>query len=382
MAADTSSRADVRSETLLITDLVVDPGIQIRKSNTEATIQRYAEIVDALPPVEAVETPDGRFILYEGFQRTAAHLRAGRTHIRVQVRPGTRELALELAAIANLRHGQPLEPDERDEAVRRLHQLHPDLNARALAERMLHAVSYTSVQRLMDADEVRRAVMFRWTNLLSHAALSDIHGAPREAWAPLVRAYDANRWSRAQLQQVIAELADDATPQGHKEGLLRGTAQPGDHLRAKAVPKGTTSSPPAPFGAPSGTGSVLDSPDYEADYADQDWDEDEYVGDEPGYDPVGSDVGERLVAVSPLVIVPVRIPSDRPRQRGNRTYRRERMTVQRTFSISVSDDVLDGWGDPNDPDTKGWALLCREVYRQLWKGRPAMWPPTGADWGE
>jgi len=361
-----------------IRDLTIDPAIQIRKANREQAILRYMDAIDVLPPVEAIRTPEGKLILYDGFQRTAAHQRLGLDDIRVLIEDGTREEALERAIVANLRHGEPLDQDERDEAIRRLHQLHPQAGSRLIATKMMHSVSASTVERLLDADEVRQAVPFKWLTHISHGALADISAAPKANWSALACAYDQNKWTRPQLQQAVKEVGDESVPAAHRQALLDGTAQPGDHLRTEKAEEEKTEQP----AAPGAVGQLTVVSEQAEEEPEEEPEEDEYVGDEPGYDPVGTDVGERLIAVSPFVVIPVRIPSGRPRQRGNRTYQRERVTVQRTIPISVTDEVLDGHGNPNDMESAGWAMLCREVYRQLWRSRPAIWPPDGPGWGE
>lgn len=365
-----------RTELVPIDSLVIDATIQIRKANDEATIERYREVLDQLPPVEVMETPDG-LILYDGFQRTAAHQRAGRDHVPANIETGSREEALERAAVANLLHGKPLETAERDEAVRRLHQLHPQASLRELSECLHHSVSHVTISKLLDADEVRGAVMFKWAQLLSHSALAEIHNAPREHWAALTRAYDRHRWTLAQLHQAVQDVSDESLPTAYRAALVRGEAQPGDHriIPINPVQEQTrrVKEEYASFAADLGTSLSDEQVDFD--------EEDEYIGDPPGYDPVGR-TEERLVSVTPFVVVPVRVASGKPRMRGNRQYTRERVTVQQTIEISVSDDVLEGFGDPSDPTTKGWAMLCREVYRQMWRQRPQVWPPADETWGE
>src|SRR4051812_47561116 len=99
-----------------LADLVVDPSIDIRAHLDEATIARYEESFDELPPVVAFRTSDG-LLLADGFHRVSAAERLGRASIDAEVKKGSRNDALEHAAIANVRHGQPLSTDERREAV-------------------------------------------------------------------------------------------------------------------------------------------------------------------------------------------------------------------------------------------------------------------------
>ena len=118
---------------LAIKNIVRDPWVQVRLSgNDQETVRAYMEVFDHLPPVEVIKTPDG-YLLADGFHRIDAAALLGHDKIEANVREGTHDDAMELAALANLRHGQPLTRDDRNDAIRRLRRAHPRWSKRQLA---------------------------------------------------------------------------------------------------------------------------------------------------------------------------------------------------------------------------------------------------------
>ena len=99
---------------LAIKNIRRDPWVPVRLSgNDQETVQGYMEAFDHLPPVEFIKTLDG-YLLADGFHRIAAAILLGHDKIEANVRKGTHDDALELAALANLRHGQPLTREDRN----------------------------------------------------------------------------------------------------------------------------------------------------------------------------------------------------------------------------------------------------------------------------
>ena len=109
---------------LAIKDIGRDPWVQARLSgNDQETVQGYMEAFEHLPPVEVIKTPDG-YLLADGFHRIAAAMLLGHDKIEANIRKGTHDDALELAALGNLRHGQPLTREDRNDAIWRLRLAH------------------------------------------------------------------------------------------------------------------------------------------------------------------------------------------------------------------------------------------------------------------
>lgn len=206
---------------LKLADLVIDPTIQIRRSNHEPTIRRYEEAFEKLPPVVVFDTDEGR-ILADGFHRAAAAERLGQTTIQAKVHKGTREDAAEFAVIANTKNADPLLPEERDDGIRRLKQLHPDWSQQQLADAM--SVSKRTVRRVFETDKVKRKVIV--TGSLSESHYAEVAGAKEEHWEPLLEAASERDWDRDTTRLARQNLEDKGVPQKHKRELLAGKADP------------------------------------------------------------------------------------------------------------------------------------------------------------
>jgi hypothetical protein len=78
-------------------------------------------------------------------------------------------------------------------------------------------------------------------------------------------------------------------------------------------------------------------------------------------DPVGTDVGERLRPVRVNVSLEYRVESGRPRHRGDRTYQREEVKVERSVRLNFSSAVLDPGSGPAAIATG----VAQQLYRRL-----------------
>ena len=87
-----------RDMTLLrITDLLANAPIDPEAHLDAARVERYAEMLDALPPVVVFDTAEG-LLLADGYHRVAAARRRGLQRIEAEVRRGSRHDALRYAA--------------------------------------------------------------------------------------------------------------------------------------------------------------------------------------------------------------------------------------------------------------------------------------------
>jgi hypothetical protein len=137
--------------TLALKLIVRDPALQCRSALDEATVLRYVDVVDELPPVRVilVETPEHHSLwkhyLVDGWHRFEAHVRAGRTVIRTVVDVGDRRAAILAAVKANSSHGLPRSHEDTRRAVKVLlmDEQWCKLSDRKLAE--LADVSHTHV---------------------------------------------------------------------------------------------------------------------------------------------------------------------------------------------------------------------------------------------
>jgi len=211
---------------LAIKEIVVDPTVQIRRGNHEATVQRYEESFDKLPPVDVFKTPDG-LLLADGFHRIAAAERLKLREISANVHKGTREDALEFAVVSNTKNADPFTPEERDDGIRRLKQLHPAWSNVRIAQVM--SVSEAAVRKVFQADLVARAVIGtrRGDEIAKKPSLlTEIAAAPRAAWEPLANAAIERGWSRDATRLAVKNVRDDRIPDEHKRRILSGKADP------------------------------------------------------------------------------------------------------------------------------------------------------------
>jgi len=92
---------------LRVDQITVDPTIQSRTALDEPTVEEYAEQYEAgasLPALEVVKV-GARYVLYDGYHRHAALLRAGRIDVDALVLEGTEDEARLYSAGANTDHG-------------------------------------------------------------------------------------------------------------------------------------------------------------------------------------------------------------------------------------------------------------------------------------
>jgi ParB-like chromosome segregation protein Spo0J len=85
---------------VLLTEIIIDPEVQIRDSLNQDKVEEYAQVIDQLPPVALFADAGGRLYLGDGFHRVEAARLAGWESITANISPGGREAALEHAARA------------------------------------------------------------------------------------------------------------------------------------------------------------------------------------------------------------------------------------------------------------------------------------------
>jgi ParB-like chromosome segregation protein Spo0J len=85
-------------EDVPITDLLASPLVDPQRHLDADRVQRYALILDELPPVTVFRLDeDQTLLLADGYHRLAAARMAGRSTLRADVRGGTRADALHFA---------------------------------------------------------------------------------------------------------------------------------------------------------------------------------------------------------------------------------------------------------------------------------------------
>ena len=91
-------RENGRMRVLRIDDLLANAPVDPEAHLDAARVERYAGMVDALPPVVVFETPDG-LLLADGYHRVAAARRRGLETVEAEVRIGSRHDALRYVAM-------------------------------------------------------------------------------------------------------------------------------------------------------------------------------------------------------------------------------------------------------------------------------------------
>ena len=99
-----------------MTEIQADQEVNFRDAIDQERVSLYREAVGDLPPMVVIEI-EGELTLADGFHRHAAMVAEGLEEITVDVRPGTRNEAMRIAAVANAQHGNPLTRTERDKAI-------------------------------------------------------------------------------------------------------------------------------------------------------------------------------------------------------------------------------------------------------------------------
>ena len=198
--------------TVLLTDIKIDPTVQIRRGPHAGIVEKYMEAFEKLPPIDVFDTPEG-MLLADGFHRWAAAERLGHPAIEANVREGSREDAMEWAVVANTKHGEQFTREERDDGIRRLHYMHEDWSERQLADAM--SVSATTVNTLLRVDEVKGRTFPKsaYVNAPTDSHYREIARAPEQVQQPLVVATQKREWSVAETAQAVRNLKDERVPE-------------------------------------------------------------------------------------------------------------------------------------------------------------------------
>jgi ParB-like chromosome segregation protein Spo0J len=80
-----------------IVDLLANAPVDPEAHLDTARVERYAEVLDALPPVVVFDTAEG-LLLADGYHRVAAARRSGLETVEAEVRRGSRHDALRYVA--------------------------------------------------------------------------------------------------------------------------------------------------------------------------------------------------------------------------------------------------------------------------------------------
>lgn len=200
---------------IALADITIDRDIQIRDGLSEVAIERYADMATDPPPI-TVFGPSN--ILADGFHRYEVARRRGSPAIEAERRKGGRDEAAEYAAIANLHNSEPLTRVERNRAVQRIADLHPDWSARKVAAET--GVDVVTVLNIQQARRLRASLppdIADATNGGGKPILTDTHlyriaALPEAQREPVARRAVAEGWSEPETRVHVAEIKAGIEP--------------------------------------------------------------------------------------------------------------------------------------------------------------------------
>lgn len=206
---------------LKLREIIVDPAVSVRERNDEELTQEYMASFAKLPPVVVFKVKEG-YLLADGFHRVAAAERLGHKDIAAEVRTGSRNDALEFAAVANMRHGKRLTGSDKRQAIQRIHVLHPNWPATKISEVL--NVSEDAIGTVLRADQVRKSVPN--AGPLPDEHLAAIASAPVAQRSALVEVAKDKGWTARETQAAVQNIKDETLPSDFKKAILRGRAEP------------------------------------------------------------------------------------------------------------------------------------------------------------
>lgn len=130
-----------KSVTMKLTDIVVDPNCQVREKLDGDTVTAYAAVLQeggTLDPIKAYQVSNGRVVRIDGSHRceATANVFGPDAEIQVVIYNGTLQDAQWAAIQANLKHGLPLNRNDKRIAIKKVLE-HPDgknMSDRAIAK--------------------------------------------------------------------------------------------------------------------------------------------------------------------------------------------------------------------------------------------------------
>lgn len=166
--------SNVSTRTLGLGEVVWREDLYPRFEPDPATIQRYAESIEHLPPIEVNQHNE----LIDGYHRWTAHKKAGANEITASVTETASDAHLqELGIEKNAKHGLQLRRDEKQSIARKLYA----------------AKQVTDKKRLQELLGVGKSALAEW--------LSDLDRAEREERDRKIR----DMWLACHTQQEIGE---------------------------------------------------------------------------------------------------------------------------------------------------------------------------------
>lgn len=210
---------------ILLTDLILDAGTQVRVEINKEAVEDYAEAYRSkskMPPID-VFYDGGKYIVVDGFHRAMGATQAGEKHIRAEVHTGNRDKALLFSLGANNAHGlRRTNADKRNAVFIAVHKW-PRKNNSEIAE--MCAVSRHLVDNIRPAKETTPADLDSPRELLTESGKvneptyespkskdAEVPPSPSPAPAPVATTAPAPAPAPAPVQ---AELNGDCDDMGY-----------------------------------------------------------------------------------------------------------------------------------------------------------------------
>lgn len=219
-----------------LSDITIDPTIQIREQLHEGAVERYMDAFDELPPIVVYQTPE-ELLLSDGMHRLEAAKRLGRKDIQAEVRVGSRADAEEHAITANTKNAMPLTANERDEGIRRLRVLHPKWGYQRIGRAM--SLPERTILRIIRGQKGKAQIDPSVTEGLSRSHFEELalSQAPVGLHQPLAEAAVAQGWNSVELRKVAKEIADPSVSDETKRRVLADLSKPGQNGEATIAPE-------------------------------------------------------------------------------------------------------------------------------------------------
>lgn len=165
-------------KTIPVAEVVYRPDLYPRFKPDPATIQEYAQNLEALPPIELSQQK----ILIDGYHRLKAHETAGATEIPYTETQVESEAHIHLLATArNAKHGLRISEDEKKSLAIKWWQNRPDAEIEdALSISHRQFLAWTSKKREELEAVQKREVYARWMRCETQEAIAEAVGVPQQ----------------------------------------------------------------------------------------------------------------------------------------------------------------------------------------------------------
>jgi transcriptional regulator with XRE-family HTH domain len=201
-----------------VSDVVFREDLYPRIKHDPATVQRYAEDLDVLPPIEVNQRNE----LIDGWHRWTAHKKANGATIRVQTTETESDVQLlELAIERNAAHGLQLSRDDKRKMALRIYSATPTENRAGKKESLatLLSVSKSTVADwLSDIDAQSKAdrdekIFSLWMSCRTQEEIAELAGITSQAVGLVLKeSPDLEKLSKLSKQHALYDEPDFAPP--------------------------------------------------------------------------------------------------------------------------------------------------------------------------